>query len=103
LPSFTHVDSSLPLSISYLPKDLLEKAHADFEKFLADNKEVIQTRHVGFHQREIENYRAMLKEAIDKNQKDKFLDFVIYAKKLDRLRNQSLENQYPEFKLGKPV
>lgn len=103
LPSFTHVDSSLPLSISYLPKDLLLKAHADFEKFLADNKEVIQTRHVGFHQREIENYRAMLKEAIDKNQKDKFLDFVIYAKKLDRLRNQSLENQYPEFKLGKPV
>ncbi|MCR9206499.1 MAG: twitch domain-containing radical SAM protein [Halobacteriovoraceae bacterium] len=101
LPSFTHVESSLPLSISYLPEDLLLKAQEDFEHFLEKNKELLESTHQGFHQREIQNYRALLKEAIENNEKNKFLDFVIYAKKLDRLRDQSLENQYPEFKLAK--
>lgn len=101
LPSFTHVESSLPLSVAYLPIEHLEKASNDFEKFLEKNKNLIESTHHGFHQREIENYRSLLKNAIENNDKNKFLDFVIYAKKLDRLRDQSLEDQYPEFKLLK--
>jgi sulfatase maturation enzyme AslB (radical SAM superfamily) len=101
LPSFTHVDSSLPLSTACLPIPLLIKARENFENFLDVNEKLINNNFQAFHDREIENYRAIIKEAIDFNKSSQFIDFVVYAKKLDKIRNQSLEKQYPEFKLGK--
>lgn len=101
MPSFTHVDSSLPLSVYYVPANLLKKALTEFDNFLEENALLIHSKHQAFHEREIENYRSLLKDAIDTNRPEKFIDFVIYSKKMDRVRGQSLEKQYPEFKLEK--
>lgn len=99
LPSFTHVESSLPLAINYVPAPLLKKASEDFEEFLIKNELLIKSHHQAFHEREIKNFRSMLQIALERNDANKLIDLIIYSKKLDKLRGQSFETQYPEFKL----
>lgn len=100
LPSFTHVDSTLPLSVSYLPMDLLNKVEENFEKFLKSHEKALKNHHQEFHQREIKNFQNLIKRAKENNNPAKFIDVVIYAKKLDKLRGQSIQENFPEFKLG---
>ncbi len=100
LPSFTRVDSSLPLDPALIQPQLLKKAQKDFVHFIEKNQDLLQSSHREFHEREIKNYKALLTDTLTYNRHQEFLDFVIYAKKLDKLRGQSLEQAYPEFKLG---
>lgn len=102
LPSFTRVDSSLPLSPSYLPIHHLEKAKSDFESYLHKHKALLDSTHQAFHQREKTNYLSLLEDCIKNNESNRFMEFVVYSKKLDKVRSQSFETYYPELQVVNP-
>lgn len=98
LPSFTHVESTLPLGIDVLPKKLLESAQQKINLFIEENEQSLISHHSAFHQRELKKLKSILHLGLNQNQSERFLDFIIYSKKLDKLRHQSLLETYPEFK-----
>jgi sulfatase maturation enzyme AslB (radical SAM superfamily) len=95
LPDFNRIDAPTALTPDVLPERVLKKIKHDLQIFISNHPEIFVGREALRYQTILNSLYHEIDQALKNNPGQRYLDFLLFSKRLDHLRSQSLKQVLP--------